>query len=177
MNGRSFAEDALIFVVLLGVLCLPLIVLPSPVQSVITAARACFRSVGLVVSLSILLLILLVLALVVEQLHAKYFTSSSDVNGRTNTNSNDDMRTPFGRVLKLGEKYDKRKRKEERFQQELESIVKPADKLWKDTAPSGSRQRRAGDKTDEAIELQQMSTGSTSGVTTRRRAAPPPPPL
>ncbi|KAK4047004.1 hypothetical protein OIV83_005690 [Microbotryomycetes sp. JL201] len=169
MNGRSFAEDALIFIVLLGVLCVPLIVLPSPVQSVMTAIRACVRSVGFVVTMVILLLAVLAAALVVEHVHAKYY----DVGGDTKTDK--DMRTPFGRVRKLGEKHDKRKQKEERFQHELETAVKPATKLWKDLTRDGSRQRKGRpDGTDE-IELQQLPTGSTSGVA-RRRAPPPPPP-
>ncbi|KAK4056850.1 hypothetical protein OIO90_002100 [Microbotryomycetes sp. JL221] len=170
MNGRSFAEDAIIFVVLLAVLCIPLLVLPSPLRSLTAALGACLRSVGFVFTLVILLVLVLILALVAEQLHQKWFPSTT----ATKTNDVDDpsMRTPFGRKKTLQEKYDKRKQKEEKFQHELENVVKPAGKSWSLTSNSSSRQRRNKNGGD-AIELTDLS--KASGMV--RRAPPPPPPL
>lgn len=169
-GGRSFTEDAIILVVLLAILCVPILALQTSVStSLVQAARACVRALGLIATLVIVLVVVGGLLLLGEQLHARW-TAQPDT-------STDDvaMRTPFGRIKTLSAKHDKRKRKEHQFQDRVEHVVKSAEKRWDAVgSSSGTSRRRTGAADD--IELRDMASSSqTSAV--KRRPPPPPPPL
>jgi membrane protein implicated in regulation of membrane protease activity len=161
VSASSVLHDLPLLLLLLAGLCIPLVLLPSPLASLAQGISTLLASLGWLVAITLALILALAALILGEKLINRWSRPISDAGGATATSREG--------------KFEQRQLREQRMEHTVESVIKKAGKetnkllggVFQRKPPQGARRGAEG----EAVELQELRpTASSSGV---RRVPPP----
>lgn len=166
VSASSVLHDLPLLLLLLAGLSIPIVLLPSPLASLVQGFSTLLASLGWLVAITLALILGFALLVLGEKLINRWSppTATADDAGGAAATSREG-------------KFEQRQLREQRMEHRVESVIKKAGKETNKLLGGAFQRKPKGGRTaeGEAVELQELKpTASSSGV---RRVPPPPPPL
>lgn len=162
VSASSVLHDLPLLLLLLAGLCIPLVLLPSPLASLAQGISTLLASLGWLVAITLALILGLAALILGEKLINRWSPPPATTNDA-------------GAAAGEG-KFEHRQLREQRIEHKVETVIKKAGKETNKLLGGVFQRKPKGGKRaeGEAVELQELKpTASSSGVW---RVPPPPPP-